>query len=75
MVDKLKKHSPTQTETEQSIIDQVPPEKMGEFIRGLVELGRARKAAQEPQQGNPEVQPSQPRKEINRGPILRKYDA
>jgi len=75
LVDKLKKHSPTQTETEQSVVDQIPDNKMDDFIQGLVQLVQSRQKDQKTLQGNPEDQPLPARKEINRGPILRKYDA
>ena len=35
---KLKKHSPHQSEAEPSIISQVPKDKMGDFIQGLMDL-------------------------------------
>ena len=41
---KSKKHSPMQTETEPSIISQVPKESMKDFIEGLVAMAQARKA-------------------------------
>jgi hypothetical protein len=43
---KSKKHSPMQTETEPSIISQVPKESMKDFIEGLVAMAQARKAQQ-----------------------------
>lgn len=39
---KSKKHSPMQTETEPSIISQVPREPMKDFIEGLVALARSK---------------------------------
>ena len=41
---KSKKHSPMQTETEPSIISQVPPEAMKDFIEGMVAMAQAKRA-------------------------------
>ena len=41
---KSKKHSPMQTETEPSIISQVPKESMKDFIEGLVAMAKAKKS-------------------------------
>ena len=43
---KSKKHSPMQTETEPSIISQVPKETMKDFIEGLVALAQAKQGSQ-----------------------------
>ena len=76
MTKKTKKHSPTQTETEQSVVEQIPDNKMDDFIKGLVQLAQSRKEAKEAQKDNPEGQPSQPRTETNfQAPPLRKNDA
>ena len=40
---KSKKHSPIQTETDKSIISQVPKEHMKDFISGLVALAESRR--------------------------------
>ncbi|MDA9856232.1 hypothetical protein N9C80_07455 [Paracoccaceae bacterium] len=41
---KSKKHSPMQTETEPSIISQVPPEAMKDFIEGMVAMAQAKRS-------------------------------
>ena len=42
---KSKKHSPIQTETEQSIISQIPREHMKDFIEGMVAMAKAKRKA------------------------------
>ena len=42
---KSKKHSPIQTETETSIISQVPREHMKDFIEGMVAMAKAKRKA------------------------------
>ena len=41
---KFKKHSPMQTETEPSIISQVPTVAMKDFIEGMVAMAQAKRA-------------------------------
>jgi len=41
---KSKKHSPIQTETEKSIISQIPQEHMKQAIEELIALGKSRRA-------------------------------
>ena len=39
----IKKHTPVQSE-DNTILDQIPDDKMDEFIRGLLELAQKKKA-------------------------------
>jgi len=43
-VEKLKKHSGTQTESEQSMVSQVPEDKMDLFVQMLQDLTAKKKA-------------------------------
>ena len=46
---KLTKHSPHQTETEPSIVSQVPKDLQAEFLQGLVDLAQSRRGSPDPQ--------------------------
>ena len=55
---KSKKHSPIQTETETSIISQIPREHMKDFIEGMVAMAKSnqmKRAAESLQQSEMEA--------------------
>ena len=53
-MNKSKKHSPMQTETEPSIISQVPNESMKDFIEGLVAMAKDKKSQSSSQEKDEE---------------------
>ena len=57
--DGVKKHSPHQTETEPSIVSQVPKDLQAEFLQGLVDLAQKRKGS-----------PSQPQEESSQDRVI-----
>ena len=70
---KSKKHSPIQTETEKSIISQVPKESMKDFISGLVALAESRRERASGNQASSEPSPILSREPIQdpaRGVLL-----